>query len=140
MYHFKHVKVIHLFLIIVEVDLVGKIDLDKQKREMDLFLKNFCETNFSKRQAKIIAFISFLARQNNEGIAYIPKLSHFENCGVGRNHIKRELEQLVKEKVILWNKDKMLFQINYFCDFWQKKEGHKVDRDLCDYLTELNTY
>lgn len=119
---------------------MDKIDLNKQKENMDLLLKNFCEGNFSKRQAKIIAFISFLARQNNEGIAYIPKLSYFRNCGVGRNHIGRELDKLVKMKVINWNKDKMLFQINYCADFWQETNGHEVDRELCDYLTELNKF
>ena len=124
----------------MEDDLVGEIDLMKQKKNMDLFLKGFCEGNFSKRQAKILGFISFLARQNSEDIAYIPKLRYFENCGVGRNHIRRELLGLVKKNVIIWNEDKMLFQINYSADFWKDTQGHKVDRDLCDHLTELNRF
>lgn len=116
------------------------VNLDKQKEKMDILLKNFCESNFSKRQAKIIAFITFLARQNNDCIAYIPQLSYFRNCGVGRNHIASELDKLVHMNVINWNKDKMLFQINYSSEFWQDTEGHDVDRELCDYLTELNRY
>lgn len=128
------------FLYRLEVDLVGEINLNTQKEKMDSLLKNFCEGNFSKRQAKIIAFISFLARQNSECIAYIPKLSYFKNCGVGRNHIGGELEKLVKMQVINWNKEKMLFQINYSSEFWQDTAGHEVDRELCDYLTELNRY
>ena|GEM_PF-4697270 len=119
---------------------MGELDLMKQKENMDLLLKGFCEGNFSKRQAKIIGFISFLARQNKDDIAYIPKLRYFENCGVGRNHIKRELHGLVKKNVIIWNQEKMLFQINYCSDFWIGTQGHKVDRDLCDRLTELNRY
>jgi len=119
---------------------MGKIDLKKQKENMDKLLKGFIETNISKRQAKIISFISFLARQNNEGIAYVPNLCHFENCGVGRNHIRKEIKKLVDMNIIIWNEPKMLFQINYSEDTWVKTEGHKVDRDLCNYLTELNTY
>lgn len=117
---------------------MGEINLTKRNENMNLLLKGFCEGNFSKRQAKILAFISFLARQNDEGVALIPKLWHFKNCGVGPNHIKREIEGLVDKKVIFWNKDKMLFQINYSTEFWQNVDGHKVDRELCDYLTELN--
>lgn len=119
---------------------MGEIDFKKHKENMDLFLKGFIEGNFSKRQAKILAFITFLARQNNEGVAYIPKLRYFENCGVGRNHIRRELLGLVKKHVVIWNEDKMLFQINYCSTFWIDTQGHKVDRDLCDHLTELNRF
>lgn len=137
----KHSYNVHLIVLIeVEVNLVGEFDLSKQKKNMDLLLKGFCETNFSKRQAKIIGFIAFLARQNKDEVAYIPKYSHFKNCGVGPNHIKRELKKLADMNVIIWNKEKMLFQINYSEEFWEKTSGHEIDRELCDYLTELNTY
>lgn len=134
-------------MLIKEVDLMWKVDLEekkfdveKQKENMDSLLKGFIESNFSKRQAKIIAFISFLARKNNHDIAHVPKLRYFKNCGVGPNHIKRELEGLVAMKVVNWNKEKMLFQINYSADFWQDTDGHDVDRELCDFLIELNTF
>lgn len=117
-----------------------KLDPEKQKANMDLLLKGFIESNFSKRQAKIIAFICYLARHNNNDIAHVPKLWHFKNCGVGPNHIKRELEGLVAMKVVHWNREKMLFQINYSADFWQDADGHEVDRELCTYLEELNSY
>ncbi|MGV7002504.1 replication protein [Priestia megaterium] len=123
-----------------KIDLKEKIDFEKQKENMDALLKGFIESNFSKRQAKVLAFISYLARQNNCGIAVIPKLRYFKNCGVGPNHIKRELEGLVAKKVIHWNKEKMLFQINYSEEFWEDTDGHEVDRELCDFLTELNTF
>ena len=119
---------------------VAKLDLEKQKRNMDLLLKGFCEGTFTKRQGKIIGFIAFLARQNKDDVAYIPKLRYFENCGVGRNHIRGELIKLVNDKVIFWNEDKMLFQINYSSNFWKTGTNRNLDRDLCDHLTELNTY
>lgn len=123
-----------------KTDLKVEIDFVKQKENMDALLKGFIESNFSKRQAKILAFISYLARQNNDGIALVPKLRYFKNCGVGPNHIKAELQNLVDMKVLHWNKDKMLFQINYSTEFWQDTDGHEVDRELCDFLTELNSY
>lgn len=110
----------------------------KQKHNTDSVLKGTFRGDFSKRQSNIMRFILFFSRQNNDGAAYIPEYRYFELCGVSRTKIKTELILLEEMNVIIWDRDKMLFQINYNSSFWKVKSNKFFDEDLYHELVELN--
>lgn len=75
--------------------------------------------DFSKRQKDIILFIWRLSYGVNQKTAYIPKLVYFELCGIGKNHIRKELEYLEHCKVIIWDKEERTFEVNKDYEQWQ---------------------
>ena len=55
---------------------------------------------FTQRQRDILDFILTLSWGCRKPSAIIPQLKDFELCGVRKNHIRNELQQLVKAGVI----------------------------------------
>ena len=74
--------------------------------------------DFSKRQKDILFFIWRLSYGCRKKTAYIPKLVYFENCGVGKNHIKNELLFLVDARVLKWDQETKIFEFNKDYEQW----------------------
>lgn len=74
--------------------------------------------DFSKRQKDILFFIWRLSYGCNKRTAYVPQMKSFELCGVSRTKIKDELTHLEKSRVLIWNKDEKLFEINKDYESW----------------------
>ncbi|WP_049869889.1 replication protein [Paenibacillus sp. D9] len=94
--------------------------------------------NFSKRQRNIIDFILTLSWGCGRPDAVIPQLSHFALCGVAKNHVRDELNDLVVAKVIFWEEAGGIFRMNKHFDQWliTPHKGH--DSELMKDLIALN--
>lgn len=81
-------------------------------------LEEIISRDFSKRQLKIIFFILRLSWACQKKYAVIPQMKDFELCGIGRQHITKELDLLEKARVIYWNRENGIFAVNKFYDYW----------------------
>jgi len=75
--------------------------------------------DFSKRQKDILFFIWRLSYGCRKRAAFIPKLVYFELCGIGKNHIKEELIFLQQSKVLIWDQEAKMFEVNKDYEQWQ---------------------
>ncbi|WP_426453809.1 replication protein [Paenibacillus sp. S-38] len=94
--------------------------------------------DFSKRQKDIMHFIWRLSYGCRKKAAFIPKLVHFELCGVGKNHIKDELLYLESCKVLFWDREAKLFEVNKNYDEWQVSPVKGWDEFRFEELIALN--
>ncbi|MBN1574535.1 MAG: replication protein [Deltaproteobacteria bacterium] len=103
------------------------------------------QTNFSKRQRAIIDFIIRLSYGCGRKDCIIPRQRDFGIVGIGEGHIKRELDYLVKAKVIGRDGSKFWFNKDYeewkisIC-FWteNKRFGKLIHINLSDKKTYQN--
>lgn len=71
------------------------------------------------RQKNILDLILRLSWGCGQKAAVIPQMKDFELCGVRREHVTLELNQLVEMKVIVWDKNRNEFSFNKDYDQWQ---------------------
>lgn len=101
--------------------------------------REIIKRKFTQRQRDIIDFILTLSWGcGSKPSALIPKLKDFELCGVGKNHIKNELEILESKRVIFWDRDMNLFQINKHYDQWEIEIIGKYNKVKMNELISLN--
>jgi phage replication O-like protein O len=94
--------------------------------------------DFKKRQIAILQFILRLSYGCRQKSAIVPKLKDFELCGVGRNHIREELEYLEKCRVIRWDREQMFFTIIKDYEMWQVSPVKGWDEEEFKRLIHLN--
>ncbi|WP_341347086.1 replication protein [Paenibacillus sp. FSL H3-0469] len=73
---------------------------------------------FSQRQRDVIDFILTLSWGCGKPSAIIPELKDFAETGIGKNHIRGVLNELLQGNVILWDKEMNTFQLNKYYDLW----------------------
>ncbi|WP_127580927.1 replication protein [Paenibacillus koleovorans] len=73
---------------------------------------------FTQRQRNIIDFILTLSWGCGKPSAVIPRLKDFKLCGVGPNHIRKELQALFVANVVFWEGATNHFQVNKHYDKW----------------------
>lgn len=93
---------------------------------------------FSKRQRDIIDFVLTLSWGCGKPSAIIPKLKCFELCGIGKNHIRKELEDMVQSRVLFWDQSMNAFQINKHYDEWNVEIVSGFDKNELNELIHLN--
>ena len=96
--------------------------------------------DFTKRQRAILDLILRLSWGCQKKTARIPHQSDFELVGVGRTHIKKELEWLVAARVIFWDRDQMLFEFNKKHTEWKVSLVRGYDSDRLADLVAINLY
>jgi len=94
--------------------------------------------NFTKRQKDILFFIWRLSYGCQTKSALIPKMRHFQICGVAETKIKGELEYLEKCKVLSWDRENKVFEINKDFDKWQVSPVMGWDEEQFTTLIGLN--
>lgn len=94
--------------------------------------------DFSKRQRSILDLILRLSWGCQHKEAYIPRQSDFEIVGVGRTHIRQELEWLCNAKVITWERASMTFSFNKDYDQWRVSIARGYDERRLRELLALN--
>lgn len=114
-------------------------DLLKSNERTNAVFAGYCVGDFTKRQSNILAFILLLSRHNKEYIAHIPELCCFECCGISRTKVKEEILKLEAANVLTWDREKMLFQINYHADEWKVKATTLFNEKGLKKLIDLNT-
>jgi hypothetical protein len=93
---------------------------------------------FSKRQRPILDLIIRLSWGCGKKYAYIPRMSDFEIVGIGRNHIRGELRELVTKRVIMWDEGRMIFWFNKHFEQWAVPVVKHHDNDRFKMLLSLN--
>lgn len=76
------------------------------------------QRDFTKRQQQVLFFIWRLSYGCQKKDAYVPKMRLFELCGVAESKIKGELLYLEKSRVLIWDRESHLFEINKNHDEW----------------------
>lgn len=82
------------------------------------------------RQKNILDLILRLSWGCGQKSAVIPQMKDFELCGVRREHVTLEINQLVEMKVIIWDKNRNEYSFNKDYDQWQVTpvSGWSMDR------------
>ncbi len=93
---------------------------------------------FTQRQRDILDFILTLSWGCGKPSAIIPQLKDFELCGVRKNHIRNELQQLVTANVIFWEERANVFQFNKHYDQWEIDPIAGFDTQKMKNLISLN--
>lgn len=93
---------------------------------------------FTARQRSIIDFILTLSWGCGKPSAIIPRLKDFRFCGVGPNHIRKELLALSVANVIYWDGAMNAFQINKHYDCWEIEVVDDFDKKDMDKLISYN--
>lgn len=84
-----------------------------------ILLELICR-DFYKRHYTIALIILRISWGCGKKYALIPQYTKFfEACGINKGNIKAELEYLVKNNVIFWEKDANIFQFNKDFDKWR---------------------
>lgn len=93
---------------------------------------------FTARQRNIIDFILTLSWGCGKPSAIIPRLKDFRLCGVGPNHIRKELLALSVANVIYWDGAMNAFQINKHFDCWEIEVVDDFNKKDMDELINYN--
>lgn len=101
---------------------------DAHLRIAHSLLEQIMVSGFSKRQLSILLFILRLSWGCGKKEANIPRQSDFEIVGVGKGHIKADLDWLMEAKVIYRNGNFYGFNKDY--DQWRvsRARGYKQER------------
>src|SRR5690606_29506576 len=70
--------------------------------------------------------------------AHIPMLKHFSLCGVGKTHIRKELEFLIGCRVIEWDQQNMIFSFVKDYEKWQISPVREWNYEEFNSLLALN--
>ncbi|MNC05964.1 hypothetical protein D3C75_534640 [compost metagenome] len=93
---------------------------------------------FSQRQRDVIDFILTLSWGCGKPSAIIPELKDFAETGIGKNHIRGVLEELLQGNVILWDRDLNTFQLNKHYDLWSMESVISANPNRFKELINLN--
>ncbi|MEK4876934.1 MULTISPECIES: replication protein [Paenibacillus] len=93
---------------------------------------------FSQRQRDVIDFILTLSWGCGKPSAIIPELKDFAETGIGKNHIRGVLEELLQGNVILWDKELNTFQLNKHYDLWSMESVISANPNRFKELINLN--
>lgn len=93
---------------------------------------------FSQRQRDVIDFILTLSWGCGKPSAIIPELKDFAETGIGKNHIRGVLEELLRGNVILWDKELNTFQLNKHYDLWTMESVISANPKRFKELINLN--
>lgn len=93
---------------------------------------------FSQRQRDVIDFILTLSWGCGKPSAIIPELKDFAETGIGKNHIRGVLEELLQGRVILWDKELNTFQLNKHYDLWNMETVISANPSRFKELINLN--
>ncbi|MDF9841879.1 MULTISPECIES: replication protein [unclassified Paenibacillus] len=93
---------------------------------------------FSQRQRNVIDFILTLSWGCGKPSAIIPELKDFAETGIGKNHIRGVLEELLQGNVILWDKELNTFQLNKHYDLWTMESVISANPNRFKELINLN--
>jgi len=103
------------------------------------WLDVYCTRDFTKRQSRIMAFLLSLTLRQGGIKCYVPKLSDFEQCGISRTKIRVELQKLIDLKVIVWDREEMIFYINPNTDEWRTPTVKMYKENKYKALVDANT-
>lgn len=95
--------------------------------------------NLTKRQTNIVSLILSLSFKMGKDDAIINRLQYFEGAGVSKTKIRSELDKLVGNKVLHWNKEEHRFSVRDVFD-WNIpiNDCYKVRFVHQSYLDNLN--
>ena len=99
-------------------------------------LEQIMVSDFTKRQLSILLFILRLSWGCGKKEAIIPLQNDFEIVGVGKGHIKNELDWLIEAKVIARNENRYSFNKDY--DQWRVSRAREYTRDKVTKMVTLN--
>lgn len=94
--------------------------------------------DFTKRQKDILFFIWRLSYGCQKRAAYIPQMKQFELCGVARTKVKDELLYLQKCRVLIWDQNNKLFEINKDYENWYISLVKTWDEQEFEELISMN--
>lgn len=94
--------------------------------------------DFTKRHRSILDLILRLSWGCNKHEAVIPRLKHFEICGIPNTKIKGELEHLVNALVIFWDTNTNRFWFNKDYDQWKVSIVRGYDKKVLGVLIHIN--
>ncbi|MFW5438831.1 replication protein [Paenibacillus apiarius] len=94
--------------------------------------------DFTKRQKDILFFIWRLSYGCQKRAAYIPQMKQFELCGVSRTKVKDELMYLEKCRVLIWDQQNKLFEINKDYENWYISLVKTWDEQEFEELISMN--
>lgn len=83
--------------------------------------------DFSKRQFELLWFIWRLSYGCQHKTAYVPMMKSFELCGIQATKIKDELIYLEKCRVLFWDRENSIFEINKDHSQWFINPVKKFD-------------
>jgi hypothetical protein len=93
-------------------------------------------SGFTEHEIKILLFILRLSWGCGRHSAYIPRQKDFELIGVGENHIKMKLADLIHSRVIL--RDGCRYEFNKDYDDWRIGPSRTYTREKLSRLIGLN--
>ena len=99
-------------------------------------LEQIMVSDFSKRQLSILLFILRLSWGCGKKEAIIPHQSDFEMVGVGKGHIKAEIDWLIEAKVITRDNDCYSFNKDYDC--WRISRARAYSQMKVTEMVTLN--
>lgn len=94
--------------------------------------------DFTKRHRNILDLILRLSWGCNKHEAIIPKLKHFEICGIPNTKIRSELEHLVNALVIFWDTNTNRFWFNKDYDQWKVSIVRGYSKKVLGELIHIN--
>lgn len=94
--------------------------------------------DFSKRHRNILDLILRLSWGCNKHEAVIPRLKHFEICGIPNTKIKGELEHLVNTLVIFWDPSTNRFWFNKNYEQWRVSIVRGYNKKVLGELIHVN--
>ncbi|PGO60625.1 replication protein [Priestia megaterium] len=113
------------------------------ERDVDIMLKELIvrtetlQRNFTKRQQKIILFITILSYPFNKTSALVPNVQDFCLCGIGASKIRGEIDKLVDLNVIEHDEEKRLYTIKD-PKYWEVPRHSLYVGSRAEELVELN--
>lgn len=95
--------------------------------------------DFTKRQYKIINLILRVSWACGKKYAVIPQYTkYFKACGLHKQDVKKEINTLVKNKVIFWEQATNIFEFNKNFDEWLISYHPEVEKSLIQELIVMN--
>ncbi len=111
---------------------------DAHLRIAHTLLEQFFVSDFSKRQYKLLLFILRLSWGCGRKFAVIPRLSDFRHVGIGHQHIRRELETLIRDGVLQVNEDWTRWSLVKDFDKWRISRAGDYDLEALKELIYRN--
>ncbi|MDX8047135.1 replication protein [Gracilibacillus sp. S3-1-1] len=94
--------------------------------------------NFTKRQINLILFIWRLSYGTGQKACKIAKFTSFEQVGMYKQDVKKELVFLRECAVLEWEEESMVFSINKHYQNWQVTPNKKWDNEAFNQLIYEN--
>lgn len=95
--------------------------------------------DFTKRQYKIINLILRVSWACGKKCAVIPQYTkYFKACGIYKSDIKKELNMLIKNRVIFWEQNTNIFEFNKNFDEWLIPYHPDTEKSLIQELINFN--